>query len=317
MHPVLERIRTVGLVPVIKLNDPESALPLGRALVAGGIPVAEITFRTAAAEEAIRRLAADLPELLVGAGTVLTVEQARIAVDAGARFLVSPALNPDVVAVAIDMGIPVVPGVSGPDGVDRALRLGLEAVKLFPAEATGGLRMLDALSGPYDTMNFIPTGGIDAANAGEYLKRKNVIAVGGTWMAAPALIEGADWAVIEAQCGASALAMHGFSFAHVGINGASDAEARDRVKLLGSLFGMKFSEGAASFMGDGIELTKSPFPGEPGHLGIRVNDVGRALAWLARRGVKPIPGTERWDGTRLKAVYLELELTGLAVHLVA
>jgi len=317
MHPVLERIRTIGLVPVIKLTDPESALPLGKALVAGGIPVAEITFRSDAAEEAIRRLATSLPGLLVGAGTVLSVEQVRIAVKAGASFLVAPALNPDVVATAKDLGIPILPGVSGPDGVDKALRLGLEAVKLFPAEAAGGLRMIDALAGPYASMNFVPTGGIDATNAGEYLRRKNVIAVGGTWMAAPALVEAGDWAGIEARCGASALAMHGFAFAHVGINGTSQDEASSSVQLLGSLFGMKFTEGAASYMGEGIELTKSLFPGSPGHLGIRVNDIGRALAWLAEHGIKPLQGTERWDGTRLKSIYLELELAGMAVHLVA
>lgn len=317
MHPVLERIRTIGLVPVIKLNDPNAALPLGRALVAGGIPVAEITFRTAAAEAAIRHLSSELPELLVGAGTVLSVEQVRIAVAAGARFLVAPALNPDVVAAAKDLGIPLLPGVSGPDGVDKALQFGLEAVKLFPAEASGGLRMLDALAGPYGSMNFVPTGGIDASNAGEYLKRSNVIAVGGTWMAAPVLVDSGDWAAVESRCAASALAMHGFSFAHVGINGASDEEARNRVQLLGSLFGMKFSEGSASYMGESIELTKTPFAGEPGHLGIRVNDVERALAWLSQRGVSAKPGTERREGSRLKSVYLELELAGLAVHLVA
>lgn len=317
MHPVLEQIRTIGLVPVIKLNDPEAALPLGRALVAGGIPVAEITFRTEAAEEAIRILTAGLPELLIGAGTVLSVEQARIAVKAGARFIVAPALNPDVVAAAKDLGIPILPGVSGPDGVDKALQLGLEAVKLFPAEASGGLRMLDALAGPYASMNFVPTGGIDATNAGEYLKRKNVIAVGGTWMAAPSLVDSGDWAGVESRCSASALAMHGFSFAHIGINGTSDDEARSRVQLLGSLFGMKFSEGTASYMGDSIELTKTPFAGNPGHLGIRVNNVARALAWLSRHGINVKPGTEQWEGTRLKSVYLELELAGLAVHLVA
>lgn len=317
MHPVLERIRAIGLVPVIKLDEQESALPLGRALVAGGIPVAEITFRTAAAGEAIRRLAAGLPELLVGAGTVLSVEQVRIAVEAGAKFLVAPALNSEVIAAAKDLGIPILPGVSGPDGVDKALRLGLEAVKLFPAEASGGLRMLDALAGPYGSMNFVPTGGIDATNAGDYLKRKNVIAVGGTWMAAATLIEAADWAGVESRCAASALAMHGFSFAHVGINGASDDEARKRARLLGSLFGMQFIEGSASFMGESIELTKTPFAGEPGHLGIRVNDVARALTWLSLRGVNARPGTERWEGSRLKSVYLELELAGLAVHLVA
>ena len=317
MHPVLEHIRTIGLVPVIKLNDPKTALPLGRSLIAGGIPVAEITFRSAAAEESIRSLAKELPELLVGAGTVLSAEQVRIAVAAGARFLVAPALNPEVIAAAMDLDIPIVPGVSGPDGVDKALQLGLEAVKLFPAEASGGLRMLDALAGPYASMNFIPTGGIDATNAGEYLKRKNVIAVGGTWMAAPALVDSGDWAGVESRCSASALAMHGFSFAHVGINGMSDDEARSRVQLLGSLFGMKFSEGPTSYVSDSIELTKTPFAGIPGHLGIRVNDVARAVAWLSLRGISAKPGTERWDGSRLKSVYLELELAGLAVHLVA
>jgi 2-dehydro-3-deoxyphosphogluconate aldolase/(4S)-4-hydroxy-2-oxoglutarate aldolase len=185
---VLDRIRAARLLPVVVVDDASDAVPLSRALVAGGLPVAEVTFRTDAAAEAIRRIFSEVPEALVGAGTVLTPDQVRAAKSAGATFLVTPGFNPAVVAAAADVGLPIVPGVNNPTGVEQAMSAGLSAVKFFPAEPTGGVPFLKALMGPYRGMQFIPTGGIGPKNLRDYLALPAVLACGGSWMVEPALV---------------------------------------------------------------------------------------------------------------------------------
>jgi len=184
------------LVPVVVLSEPDSAAPLGAALLAGGLRCAEVTFRTAAAAAAIRAMAAGNPELIVGAGTVLTVEQVDVAVDAGARFVVSPGFGPAVVRRCLELQIPVFPGATTATEVQMALDAGLDVVKFFPAEAAGGARMIEALAAPFPTVRFVPTGGIGPDNLARYLAIPSVAAVGGTWMVAPPLVAAADWAEI-------------------------------------------------------------------------------------------------------------------------
>ncbi|HWE03045.1 MAG TPA: bifunctional 4-hydroxy-2-oxoglutarate aldolase/2-dehydro-3-deoxy-phosphogluconate aldolase [Tepidisphaeraceae bacterium] len=181
MFDVLRRIGELKIVPVISLEVAADAGGLGDALVGGGLPIAEITFRTQAAEKAIATLARR-GDLLVGAGTVLNVETAKIAVGAGASFIVSPGLNPKVVGWCVDNNVPITPGVSTPTEIEMALDHGLTVVKFFPAELLGGIRMLKAISAPYPMMRFMPTGGITPENIEEYLKFAKVIACGGTWM---------------------------------------------------------------------------------------------------------------------------------------
>ena len=188
MHEVLERIGRVKLVPVVKIDNPKDAVPLGTALIAGGLPVAEITFRTDAAEEAIGLLKKNLPEMFVGAGTVLTVEQAERAKKAGAAFVVTPGFNPKVVDYCVDQGLPITPGVNAPTFVEMALERGIEVVKFFPAEVSGGLKMIKALAGPYGSVQYIPTGGIGPGNLKEYLSFPKVLACGGSWMVKSDLI---------------------------------------------------------------------------------------------------------------------------------
>lgn len=183
-----EIIGSVKLVPVIKLNDPKDAIPLVDALVAGGLSVAEITFRTAAAPEAIALVRKERPDVLVGAGTVLTIEQAQKAIDSGASFVVSPGFNPTVVDYCIGKGMPVFPGVTSPTEVEMGLARGLKVLKFFPAEASGGVAMLKALGAVYE-VRFMPTGGVSDKNVLSYLALKNVIACGGSWMVSPELIE--------------------------------------------------------------------------------------------------------------------------------
>ena len=195
---MFDQIAKAGIVPVIKIDDPEKAVALARALLAGRIPCMEVTFRTSAGEEALRRINREVPEMLLGAGTVLTTDQVDRAVDAGARFLVSPGYNPRVVAHALDRKIPMVPGCSTPSDMEMAIEAGLTLVKFFPAEQAGGLEYIKAVSAPYPMLSFLPTGGINAQNLAKYLGFKKVFACGGSWMAAADLINAGDFAKITA-----------------------------------------------------------------------------------------------------------------------
>lgn len=199
---VFKRIAEVKVVPVLAVDSVEAAVPLADALAAGGLPVAEITFRTAAAADVIRKLRKERPQMLVGAGTILTVEQAQLARDCGAMFCVSPGINPTVVKAALAAGLPMAPGIMTPSDIEAALMFGLKVLKFFPAEAAGGLEMLRSMSAPYAHLGlkFIPLGGVTAANMAEYLKEKNVAAVGGTWLAKKEDIQAGAWSKITDAC---------------------------------------------------------------------------------------------------------------------
>lgn len=187
------------VVPVVVLGDVDRADDLGAALVAGGLPVAEVTFRAAAAADVIARLAAR-GDVIAGAGTVINVEQVDRAHGAGARFVVSPGLSADVVRRCQELDLPVIPGVSGATEIMAALDLGLDTVKLFPAEACGGLATVKALAAPFPQVRFVPTGGITAESAPSYLSHPSVAAVGGSWMVAPDLLAAGDWAEVTRRC---------------------------------------------------------------------------------------------------------------------
>ena len=197
MNEVLEKISKIGIVPVVVLDDAKDAEPLGRALMEGGLPCAEVTFRTAAAEEAIRIMSEKFPDMLVGAGTVLTTEQVDRAVAAGAKFIVSPGINPKVVEYCVKKNIPITPGTCNPSNVETALEFGLEVVKFFPAEQAGGLNYIKAIAAPYTGVKFMPTGGINATNVREYLKYNRIIACGGSWMVKGDLIKAGDFEKIK------------------------------------------------------------------------------------------------------------------------
>lgn len=186
---IIKRIKDMGIVPVVVLEDPSDARLLGEALCKGGLPCAEVTFRTEAAEESIRIMSEDFPEMLVGAGTVLTTDQVDRAVAAGASFIVSPGLNPRIVKYCVSKGIIIIPGCANPSDIEQALENGLTTVKFFPAEAAGGLPMVKAMAAPYGNVTFMPTGGIQPNNVGEYLSFPPIIACGGSWMVKEELIQ--------------------------------------------------------------------------------------------------------------------------------
>ena len=187
------RLQALKIVPVIALERAEDAVPLGEALLQSGIPAAEITFRTAAAGEAIRRLRDAQPEMLIAAGTVLNAAQAKAAQQAGADFIVSPGFNPNTVKACQDLGIAITPGINNPMAIEAALELGIRTVKFFPAEASGGIPMLKALLAPYAMLQVMPTGGIGAKNIRDYLALPNVIACGGSWMVEKSLLAAQNW----------------------------------------------------------------------------------------------------------------------------
>lgn len=316
MNETLDRIGELGIIPVVKIEKPEDALPLGRALIDGDLPIAEITFRTSAAEESIKTLSGELPNLLVGAGTVLTVEQVKKAVSAGAKFIVSPGFNPKVVDYCIENSIPVTPGINNPTQIEMALMRGIEVVKFFPAEASGGLSLLKSMSAPYSGIKFIPTGGINLNNLCSYLSNNKVHACGGSWMVKPELISSANFAEISRLTREAISTMLGFEFAHLGINEETKDQALNSANLLSGLFYLPVKEGATSvFAGPGFEVMKNQYLGEHGHIAIATNHIHRAIAYLKMKDISLLPETAKEKDGKLKAIYLDQEVSGFAIHL--
>ncbi|WP_199454374.1 bifunctional 4-hydroxy-2-oxoglutarate aldolase/2-dehydro-3-deoxy-phosphogluconate aldolase [Vibrio owensii] len=192
MTTLNEQLANLKVIPVIAINKAEDAIPLGRTLVENGMPCAEITFRTECAAEAIRAMRAEFPEMLIGAGTILTNEQVDQAIEAGVDFIVSPGFNPRTVQYCLDKGVAIVPGVNNPSLVEQAMEMGLRTLKFFPAEPSGGVGMLKALTAVYP-VKFMPTGGVSLGNVDEYLSIPSVLACGGTWMVPTKLIDEGKW----------------------------------------------------------------------------------------------------------------------------
>ena len=196
----MQKIFDLKLVPLVVLDDATDAIPMAKALVEGGIPVAEVTFRTDAAADVIRAMAEQVPEILVGAGTVHTVAQAQTAVEAGAKFIVTPGFQPDVVRWCVEHQVDIVPGTAVPSDIEQAISFGLSVCKFFPAEAYGGVKTLKALKGPYADIRFMPTGGVSLDNMNDYLALSNVAAVGGSFMTPSAAVKAKDWAKVSEAC---------------------------------------------------------------------------------------------------------------------
>ena len=197
MSELLQRVQEMGVVPVVVLNDAKDAAPLAKALCEGGLPCAEVTFRTATAEESIKIMATEFPEMLLGAGTVLTIDQVDRAVAAGAKFIVSPGFDPEIVDYCILKNILVLPGCITPSEVAQAVKRGLEVVKFFPAEQFGGVSTIKALAAPYTNTKFMPTGGISDKNLKDYLSFKKIVACGGSWMVKGDMIEAGEFEKIK------------------------------------------------------------------------------------------------------------------------
>ena len=318
MNDMMKELYSIGLIPVIKIENADDAVPLAKALIDGGLPAAEITFRTACAAEAIKNITEAYPEMLVGAGTVLTCEQVDAAIAAGSKFLVSPGLNPKVTAYALSKGIPMLPGCSNPSDIEAALELGLKTVKFFPAEAAGGLKMLKAMAAPYGQLTFMPTGGINAENLLDYLKFGKIVACGGSFMVADDLVKAKKWDEITALTKDAVKKMLGLEFLHMGINTESKEEGEKGAKLFNLMFGMPVKETSKSyFAGDAFEFMMGKGPGKCGHIAIRTNFVDRAMAYFKRMGFEFDESSIVNDDTtgKPKFVYFKDEVCGFAIHL--
>lgn len=261
---ILQKMNEVGIIPVVVLEKEEDALPLGKALSEGGLPCAEVTFRTAAAKGAIAILRKEYPNMLVGAGTVLTKKQVDEAIEAGAQFIVSPGLNPEVVTYCMEKEVLIVPGISEPSGVEAAMSLGLDTVKFFPAEAAGGINMIRSMAAPYGGIKFMPTGGINLDNMKEYLSFDKVIACGGSFMVPSDLIRKGDFAEIQRRTQETVERLLDFRLKRVGI------PEQGKENPLASVL---------SDMGMMEEESKNHY------IEISTRDLKRALSYMKEKGV--------------------------------
>lgn len=313
---VLSRLAAAGVVPVVVLDKAEDAVPTARAMVAGGIDVMEITFRTAAAADSIRAVAAEVPEMLVGAGTVLNLEQCKLAVECGAKFIVSPGYDEETVAWCVENGVAVTPGCVTPTEIMAALRHGLKVVKFFPANVYGGLNAIKALAGPFVGLKFIPTGGVNQQNLGEFVSNPSIHAVGGSWVCPKADIAAHNFDKITQLCAEARRGVMGFELAHVGVNCESADESLAVCEELEKAFDFEVKTGNSSnFASTGVEVMKSMFLGRNGHLAVRTNKIETAVAELEKRGFAVDMDTAKYKGDRMIAVYLKNEIGGFAIHL--
>ena len=316
MNKVLEQISEIGIVPVVKIDNAKDAVPLAKALIDGGIPCAEVTFRTAAAEEAIKAMSKAFPDMFLGAGTVLTTEQADKAMNAGAKFLVSPGLNTEVVRHCVNKGYTITPGITSPSDIEAAISLGLDTVKFFPAEAAGGINMIKAMSAPYGNIMFMPTGGISAKNLKSYLDFPKVLACGGSWMVPPELINDGKFDEIKALTKEAVCEMLGFELGHIGINEQNESSAQKTADAFTGLFGFAQKDGKSSVFAGDIEVMKSPYFGTNGHIAIKTNYIKRAIRYLSSKGAEFIGDSAKYnDKNQLVAIYFKEEAGGFALHL--
>ncbi len=312
---VLNRLALAGVVPVVVLENAKDAVPTAKAMVAGGIDVMEITFRTAAAADSIKAVSEGCPEMLVGAGTVITLEQCKKAVASGAKFIVAPGFDEEVVLWCVENNVPVTPGCVTPTEIMAAMKLGLKVVKFFPAGVYGGLSAMKALSGPFGGIKFIPTGGVNAQNLAEYISAPFIHAVGGSWVCPKADISAGNFEKITALCREARRSLLGFEVAHIGINTPDADAAMDVCKAFNDAFDFNVKQGNSSnFASTGVEVMKTMFKGANGHIAIRTNKMIPAIAEMERRGYELDMDSVK-DKNNIKAVYFKNEIGGFAVHL--
>jgi 2-dehydro-3-deoxyphosphogluconate aldolase/(4S)-4-hydroxy-2-oxoglutarate aldolase len=317
MNDIMKELSLIGIVPVIKIDDAKDAAPLAKALIEGGLPCAEVTFRTAAAKEAISIIAKEYPDMIVGAGTVLTTAQVDDAIEAGAKFIVSPGLNPEIVKYCQSKGCPIVPGINNPTGIEQALSLGLKTVKFFPAEQSGGIGMIKAMAAPYGGVTFMPTGGVSPANLNDYLSFGKILCCGGSWMVKPEMIAAGDFEGIKALVRGAVDTMLGFKVKHVGINPCGTTSSEAAKALMGAFsFGARETS-KSIFASEELELMNEKGPGTNGHIAIQTTNVDRAVYHLGRRGIKFDMSSATYDKDgSMKFIYLADEIDGFAYHLV-
>lgn len=315
---VMQCIADTGILPVINITDLESALPLAGAILDGGIRALEVTLRSEVSLQAIALIAKTYPELKLLAGTVLTVEQAQSALDAGVSGLVMPGYDDEIVDFALSRGVPVVPGCITAADIQKGYKKGLRVFKFFPAEESGGLAAIKLLSGPFKGAKFLPTGGMNYSNIGTYLKEPCIIACGGSYMADAKTIAAGDFDTIKENCRRAIRASLGFALAHVGINHENGEEALLTAEKIARLFDLEVRPmNSAVFAGDAVEAIKSRGAGRLGHVGFSTSSIPRAIAYFNDRGIAlDMEGAKKDKNGNVTCVYLKDEIAGFAFHVV-
>jgi 2-dehydro-3-deoxyphosphogluconate aldolase / (4S)-4-hydroxy-2-oxoglutarate aldolase len=313
---VLEMLGKIGLVPLAVLDAAKDAVPLAEALKAGGVETMEITFRTDCTLEAIQAVKKQTPDFLVGAGTVLTVEQAKNAVKYGADYIVMPGFSAEIVDWCLENEIPVIPGCVTATEVQAAVAKELSVLKFFPAESCGGAKACAGLAGPFRKVRFLPTGGVDFCNLSDYVGKDYIFAIGGSWLCPKEDVTAGNWDKITETVKKSVQKLLGYEVAHVGINTNSPQEAGTISEKLSGLFGFQKSRGALStFVGTGFEVNHSIGLGSNGHIAIDTNSVARAEYYLSKKGITFCEESRVMNGSKTAVVYLQQEFGGFAIHL--
>ncbi len=315
---VMQAIADTGILPVINITDIATAEPLAAAILRGGIKALEITLRSSVSLEAIKLISKTCPELHLLAGTILTVEQAQAALDAGAEALVLPGYDDEIVDFALERNVPIVPGCITAADIQKGYKKGLRVFKFFPAEKSGGLEAIKLLSGPFKGARFLPTGGMNYDNIGSYLKEKCIIACGGSYMADSKLIADGAFDKIEKNCRRALDLSLGFELAHIGINHDSAEGGLATASAICNIFGLELRdyEGAA-FAGNAVESMKRRGYGTVGHIGFYTNSVERAIAYFEAKGIAINQESIQKDKNGgLVCVYLADEVAGFALHAV-
>ena len=318
MNDINKKIHDIGIVPVIALENVEDAAPLARALCNGGLPVAEVTYRTAAAHDAMIEMRKACPEMIIGAGTVLTKEQVDSAIDAGAEFIVSPGTNPVTIKYCQEKGIPIFPGTANGADIETAMSFGLKVVKFFPAEPLGGLKMIKALAAPYNTMKFMPTGGVNEGNVNSYLNDPVILACGGTWMIDKKAIAEKNFDRIEELTRDAVNTMLGIKIKHIGIN-EENGNGLELAKQFARFFGGKVRETSKGWFGSELVevMNEGKKKGTHGHIAVGVNNVDRAKRYFEAQGYEFDEDSATFDEKgNMKFIYFKDEIGGFAIHLV-
>ncbi|WP_301107537.1 bifunctional 4-hydroxy-2-oxoglutarate aldolase/2-dehydro-3-deoxy-phosphogluconate aldolase [Sporosarcina sp.] len=315
---VLKQIEDYGIVPVVKIEDVKDALPLAKALIDGGLNLAEITFRTNCAADVIKEITKKYPDMLIGAGTINSVEQVKQAMSAGAKFIVCPALIDEVVDYCIQHNILVIPGCATASDVQKAVSYGLTNLKFFPAKSSGGIQTIKALCSVYKDVRFMPTGGIGLDNISEYVNDPNVIACGGSWMVNTELISSGKFDEIRKLTRDSIFKMLNFDFAHFGINCDTEEEGYKNIFKLADMFDLTLGDTESStYVGKDVEITKQPFKvrGPHGHIGYHTDNLKRSIFYLGNAGVEFNTEHIKYHGDKMFVIYLKDYLAGFAIHI--
>lgn len=319
MNKLMERISNIGIVPVVSIQQLDDALPLANALYKSGIDVVEITFRSEHAKDAIAIIHKELPDMLIGAGTVLTIQQAQDALQAGASFIITPGFNEVVVTWCLTNNVLILPGVASASEIELALAHGIQDVKFFPAESSGGAKKLKDLGAPYPQVHFLPTGGIHEGNMHEYLSLPNVLAIGGSFMFEKEAIDKRDWQQIQTCCEHALTTLLSYELLHIGIHHKDCEEAEKTALLLCRLFRFQhYQKPKSQFAGRGFEILPKSGEYEHGHIGIYTPYPQRAMYQLQKLGIsfKEESITRNKKTKAINFVYLDFELAGFGIHLI-